>query len=64
PVKAKSKVQSPSAKKQLSFPAAAASPSDSRRHSVPPKIGINSNKNVAATNLPEGKVKGKNGGSR
>ncbi|CAJ2629659.1 protein IQ-domain 1-like [Trifolium pratense] len=66
PVKAKSKVQSPSAKKQLSFPAAAAaaSPSDSRRHSVPPKIGVNSNKNVAATNLPEVKVKGKNGGSR
>ncbi|WJX14176.1 hypothetical protein P8452_04476 [Trifolium repens] len=62
PLKAKSKVQSPSTKKQLSFPAAA-SPSDSRRHSVPPKIGINSTKNVA-TNLSEVKGKVKNGGSR
>jgi len=56
--KVKSNVQSPSVKKQLSF---TASSSGSRRHSIPTKMGMNSNKNVAAT-IPEVKVK--NGGSK
>lgn len=77
----RSKVQSPSfgvrrngtpdqkgalVKKQLSFPA---SPAASRRHSVPTKVGMVSNKNVAtnknvASTVPEEKVKVRNGGSR
>ncbi|CAL5209253.1 unnamed protein product [Lathyrus oleraceus] len=57
--KTKSKVQSTPAKKQLSFPA-----SGTRRHSVPSKIGMSSNKNGVATTIPEGKVKVRNGGTR
>lgn len=59
--KVKSKIQStPTTKKQLSF---GASPVGSRRHSVPTKVGMVSNKNVAA--IPEKKVmKVRNGGSR
>ncbi|KAI5436603.1 hypothetical protein KIW84_022924 [Lathyrus oleraceus] len=57
--KTKSKVPSTPAKKQLSFPA-----SGTRRHSVPSRIGMSSNKNgVAATTIPEGKVKVRNGGT-
>lgn len=57
--KTKSKVPSTPAKKQLSFPA-----SGTRRHSVPSRIGMSSNKNgVAATIIPEGKVKVRNGGT-
>lgn len=49
--KTKSKVPSTPAKKQLSFPA-----SGTRRHSVPSRIGMSSNKNgVAATTIPERK---------
>lgn len=55
---AKNKVQSTSAKKQLS---SLASGSGTRRHSVPSKMGMNSNKNGVAT-IPEGKVR--NGGNR
>ncbi|KAL5069553.1 hypothetical protein RYX36_020440 [Vicia faba] len=62
-VKAKSKVQSTPAKKQLSFTASGSGGSGTRRHSVPSKIGMNSNKNGVAT-IPEGKVKVRNGGSR
>ncbi|KAI5444583.1 hypothetical protein KIW84_013007 [Lathyrus oleraceus] len=51
--KTKSKVPSTPAKKQLSFPA-----SGTRRHPVPSRIGMSSNKNgVAATTIPEEKVK-------
>ncbi|CAK8573213.1 unnamed protein product [Lathyrus sativus] len=60
--KTKTKVQSTPAKKQLSLTASGAG-SGTRRHSVPSKMGMNSNKNGVAT-IPEGKVKVRNGGSR
>ena len=49
-----------SAKKRLSFPSSPAA--GSRRHSVPSKVGMVSNKNAA--NNTEEKVKVRNGGSR